>query len=509
MRSRVFPPRNRIDELVFAKLKVLGIPPSGLCTDLEFLRRVSLDVIGTLPTAEEVRAFAADRNPAKRSVLIDRLLQRPEFAQFWAIKWGDLLRIKSEYPVNVWPKAVHAYHRWLRTRIAQNQPYDQFVRELLTSGGSNFRSPAANYFRAMPGRDPQSFAEATALVFMGMRMNCAHCHGHPTEPWTEDDNLGLAAFFSKVAFKPTQEWKEEIVYFLADGGLWHPRRKTLVKPKIPGGPTLELGLDVDPRVKFADWLTRRDNPWFATSIVNRVWYWLLGRGIVDPVDDLRTTNPPENPELLAYLRNELVDHAFDLKHIYRLILNSRVYQLASETTPLNENDVGHFSHYRLRRLTAEQLLDAVCQVTGSQESFTSWIPVPVLRLPAGQRAIQLPDSDIDSAFLDLFGRPSRDTAYEADRNCEAQPRQALYLVSSDDLEWKIAAGQRIKHLLESKLSDRDVVEEVYLAALARPPRDDEKTRAVAYLARNPAARAQSLQDLLWAVLTTKEFMVNH
>ncbi len=503
------PASNRIDELVFAKLKLLGIPPSELCSDVEFLRRVSLDVIGTLPAPEEVRAFLADRNPAKRSTTIDRLLQRPEFAQFWAIKWGDLLRIKSEYPVNVWPKAVHAYHRWLRTRIAQNQPYDQFVRELLTSGGSNFRSPAANYYRAMPGRDPQSFAEATALVFMGMRVNCAHCHGHPTEPWSEDDNLGLSAFFSKVAFKATQEWKEEIVYFNADGGLWHPRRKTLVKPKVPGGQALELGPEVDPRVKFAEWLTHRDNPWFATSIVNRVWYWLLGRGIVEPVDDLRPTNPPENPELLAYLRKELVDHAFDLKHVYRLILNSRVYQLSSETNRLNENDAVHFSHYRIRRLTAEQLLDAVCQVTGSQESFASWIPVPILRLPAGHRAIELPDSDIDSAFLDLFGRPSRDTAYEADRSGEAQPRQALYMVSSDDLEWKIAGGQRIKHLLESKLSDSDVVEEVYLAALSRPPRNDEKLRAVSYLARNPAARAQSLQDLLWAVLTTKEFMVNH
>jgi hypothetical protein len=235
----------------------------------------------------------------------------------------------------------------------------------------------------------------------------------------------------------------------------------------------------------------------------------MGRGIVEPVDDLRPTNPPENPELLEYLRKELVDHGFDLKHIYRQTLNSRVYQLSSEPNPLNENDVGHFSHYRMKRLTAEQLLDAVCQVTGSQESFTSWIPVPVLRLPQGHRAIQLPDSDIDSAFLDLFGRPSRDTAYEADRNGEAQPRQALYLVSSDDLEWKIAGGQRIKHLLESKKSDSEVVEEVYLASLCRPPRPDERQRALDYMARNPAARAQALQDLIWAVLTTKEFMLNH
>jgi Protein of unknown function (DUF1553)/Protein of unknown function (DUF1549) len=503
------PANNRIDELVFARLKALGIPPSELSTDAEFLRRVYLDTIGSLPTPDEARGFLADKDPQKRSKLIDRLLERREFADFWALKWGDLLRIKSEYPVNVWPKAVHVYYRWLRESLARNTPYDQLVRELLTAGGSNFRVPPANFFRAMPGRNPQSFAETTALVFMGARVNCAHCHGHPTETWTRDDNLGLAAYFSKVTFKATQEWKEEIVYFHPDAGLWHPKAKQLVKPKPLAGAPLELKREDDPRESFAAWLTAPENPWFATNVVNRVWYWLLGRGIVHAPDDLRPTNPPENPELLEHLRKELVDHKFDLKHIYRLVLNSRVYQLSSTSTPLNEKDVAHFSHYHVKRLTAEQMLDGICQVTGSQESFTSWIPVPVLRMPQTERAIQLPDSDIDSAFLDLFGRPSRDTPFETERNCEAQPRQSLYLVSSDELQGKIAYGQRIKQWLDSKKTDPEVVDELYLSALSRPPRDDEKQKALAYIAKDKNARVQALQDVFWAVLTTKEFMVNH
>jgi hypothetical protein len=503
------PANNRIDELVFARLKTLGIPPSELSSDVVFLRRVYLDAIGTLPTPDEVRSFVADKDPGKRARVIDRLLQRPEFADFWALKWGDLLRIKSAIPVNIWPKAVHVYYRWLRTSIAQNKPYDQMVRELLTAGGSNFRVPPANFFRANPDRSPQSFAETTALIFLGARINCAHCHGHPTEPWCRDDNLGLSAFFSKLAFKATQEWKEEIVYFYPDGAIWHPRTRQLVKPKPLGGPPLVLEREDDPRVRFAAWLTAPDNPGFATNVVNRVWYWLLGRGIVHEPDDLRPTNPPENPELLDYLRKELVDHKFDLEYIYRLILNSRVYQIASEASPQNENDTAHFSHYRLKRLTAEQMLDGICRVTGSQESFTSWIPVPVLRMPPTQRAIELPDSDIDSVFLDLFGRPSRDTPYERERNCEAQPRQALYLVSSDELQGKIANGQKIGLFLKGKKADPEIVDELYLSALARPPRDDERQKALAYLARNKNTRVQALQDLFWAVLTTKEFMVNH
>ena len=269
----------------------------------------------------------------------------------------------------------------------------------------------------------------------------------------------------KVALKATQEWKEEIVYFNADGGIWHPRTKQLVKPKVLGGEPLELGPEEDPRVKFAEWLTSPQNPWFAQNAVNRVWTWLLGRGIVQPADDFRSTNPPENSELLEYLSQELIGHQFDLRHIYRLILNSRTYQLSSTHLPLNEKDTAHFSHYGLKRLGAEQLLDAIDQVTGSSEPFSSWIPVPALRLPTGYRATQLPDSDIDCTFLEVFGRPSRDTPYEGDRNSDATARQAMFFISSDTLQWKIAGGQRIRLWLETQKTDADVIEEIYLAAL--------------------------------------------
>jgi hypothetical protein len=503
------PPNNRVDELVFAKLKKLGIPPSELCSDAEFVRRLYLDVIGTLPAPDQVRTFLADTDPQKRSKLIDQLLSRDEFADYWSLKWGDLLRIKSEYPVNVWPKAVQVYYRWLHDALQANKPFDQFVRELLTLNGSNFRCPPVNFFRAMPGRTPQAFAETTALVFMGARFNCVRCHAHPTETWTLDDEVGLAAFFAKVAIKPTNEWKEEIVYFNADGGVWHPRTKQLVKPKVLDGPPLDLGPEEDPRIPFAQWLTSPQNPWFAKNAVNRVWSWLLGRGIVDEPDDLRTTNPPENPELLDFLSQEFVSHQFDLRHIYRLILNSRTYQLSSSTNALNARDVAHFSHYRLKRLGAEELLDAVSQVTGSAEPFSSWIPVPALRLPNGYRATQLPDSDIDCTFLDTFGRPSRDTPYEGDRNADPTARQAMFLMSSDTLQWKIAGGERIKQWFAAQKSDADIIDETYLAALSRLPTDEERQKAAAFLTKHQAARVEAVQDLVWAVITTKEFLVNH
>jgi hypothetical protein len=319
----------------------------------------------------------------------------------------------------------------------------------------------------------------------------------------------MAACFAKVALKATQEWKEEIVYFNADGAIWHPRTKQLVKPKVLGGAPLDLGPEEDPRTQFADWLTSPQNPWFAKNAVNRVWTWLLGRGIVHPADDFRSTNPPENPELLEYLSQELVSHQYDLQHIYRLILNSRTYQLSSAHQPLNEWDTAHFSHYPLKRLGAEQLLDAIDQVSGSTEPFTSWIPVPSLRLPTGYRATQLPDSDIDCTFLDVFGRPSRDTPYEGDRNSDATARQAMFFISSDQLQWKIAGGQRMRQWLEAQKTDAEIIDEIYLAALTRLPTDPERQKATEYLTAHQAARAEALQDLMWTVLSTKEFIVNH
>ncbi|MBN1417595.1 MAG: DUF1553 domain-containing protein [Planctomycetes bacterium] len=503
------PARNRIDELVSAKLERLGLPPSETCTDQEFLRRAHLDVIGVLPAPDEVRAFLADADPGKRARLIDRLLACEEFVDYASLKWGDLLRIKSEYPVRLWPKAVETYSRWVRSSIARNEPYDRFVRELLTAAGSNFRSGPANFFRAVPSKDPRTIAETSALLFMGMRLGCARCHGHPTESWSLADDLGLAAFFSRVSYKSTTEWKEEIVYLNPKGVLRHPRTKQIVPPGVPGGEPMTFDPDADPRAAFADWLTSRENPYFARAIVNRIWFWLLGRGIVEEPDDLRPSNLPENPDLLDYLAEELVDGGYDLRHIFRLILNSRTYQLSSRANDGNRGDDRHFSHYLARRLGAEELLDAINQVTETSETFGSRIPEPYTRLPAGTRAAQIADGNIESPILELLGRPPRDTPYECERNAEPSMRQALYFVNSDHLEGKVAGSPRLKRLLASKRSDAEIAEELYLAALSRPPAAEEMAAITAYIGRDAKARVRGFQDLLWAILNTREFLFQH
>ncbi|HVP13209.1 MAG TPA: DUF1549 and DUF1553 domain-containing protein [Phycisphaerae bacterium] len=503
------PENNEIDKLVFARLKVLGVPPSQLASDEEFVRRVYLDVIGLLPKPDEARSFLGDPDPRKRAKLIDRLLERPEFADYWALKWGDLLRIKSEYPSNLWPNGVQAYHHWIREAIANNKPYDQFVRELLVSTGSNFRDPPCNYYRAIRRRDPQGFAEATALVFLGARLECARCHAHPIETWTRDDDLGMAAFFPQVRFKNTQEWKEEIVFLDPDAVFRHSNTLQPIAPKVLGSPATQVEKGEDPRARFAAKLTAPDNPWFARNIVNRVWFWLLGRGIVHEVDDLRPTNPPSNPELLTYLERELVSHKYDLKHIFRLVLNSRVYQLSSRSNEWNVQDVALFSHYPIKRLGAEQLLDAIGQVTETSEDFTSAIPEPYTVLPKGWRATQLFDGSIGTPFLELFGRPSRDTAYESERCTQASMHQSLYMLSSAQLEAKIGKSPRIERLTKSDKGNAELVEEIYLAALSRLPNDEEKQRVLEYVGDDPKLRKQALQDLMWALLNTKEFMFDH
>jgi hypothetical protein len=503
---------NKIDELVHARLKLLGMPPADLCSDQVFLRRAYLDVIGVLPSPEEARAFLADQSADRRAKLIDSLLAREEFVDFATLKWGDLLRIKSEYPVKVWPKAVQAYFRYVRQSIADNKPYDQFVRELLLSTGSNFRSGEANFYRAVPTKDPQSYAETVSLLFMGARLGCARCHGHPYESWTLDDNLGMAAFFAKVKLKATQEWKEEVVYLDPEAVFNHPRSRKPITPKFLGGlaPVIEPG--TDPRELFVAWLTAPQNPWFARNVANRVWSWLLGRGIVHEPDDMRPSNPASNPPLLDYLATELTNARYDLRALYRLILNSRTYQLASGTNEQNRADTSQFSHYPVKRLTAEQLLDAVNQVTGNTETFWTAIPEPYSRLPRDTRAVQVYDGSIENGFLELFGRPPRDTPFESERCSRTSMRQATYMMSSSEIENKIGGGTRLKRLLSPSKpgatapTDAEVIEEIYLCALSRPPSAAERKGFLAHLAKDPKNRAQAVQDVLWAVLNSKEFL---
>ncbi len=472
---------NKIDELVFAHLKELGIPPSELCSDHAFLRRVYLDVTGTLPTADQARAFHADADPQKRSKLIDQLLGSREFADYWALKWGDLFRMKSEYPSNLWPNAVQAFHRWVRDSIVKNKPYDQFARELITASGSNFRSPPANYYRAFLKREPQNLAEVTALVFMGARVGCARCHAHPSEDWALDDNVGLAAFFAPVAYKATREWKEEIVYVYPRRKMYHPRTSALVPPKVLGGDAIQLTPDEDPRVKLTQWLTAPENPWFARNIVNRVWFWLLGRGIVHEPDDLRSTNLPENPALLEFLEQELVGHKYDLKHVYRLILNSKTYQLSSKANEFNRDDVAHFSHYQTKRLGAETLLDAISQVTETWDIYRSYIPEPFVVMPTEYRATHLADGSTDLPFLQLFGRPPRDTAFESDRDLQLSMRQTLHLLNSGDVQNKINASKRVWRLIQEVKEQPKIIDELYLATLSRLPTDQERAGISDYM----------------------------
>ena len=329
----------------------------------------------------------------------------------------------------------------------------------------------------------------------------------PYEAWTPDDVLGMGAWFGRINYKSTLEWKEEIVYLDFKANLRDPRTRQVVAPRVPGSEPIKVGPEEDPRGRFADWLTAPDNPWFAANIANRIWYWLLGTGIVNEPDDLRPTNPPTNPQLLAWLEKELVDHHYDLRHIYRLILNSRTYQLASEPNQWNAADTAHFSHYTARRLSAEQMFDAVSGFTETSEQFRSIIPEPYSNWPSDTRATQISDGNTECAFLDLFGRPPRDTPYEEERDNGLTLRQTLYFLNSEQLEGKLSNSPRLKRLLTQK--DPDLVDELYLAALSRFPTEDERKRVLEYLSSKKATRAQAVQDIAWAVLNAKEFLFNH
>ncbi len=488
-------PGNRIDELVFGRLQQLGIPPAHLCSDAVFLRRAYLDVIGTLPAPTEARTFLLDPSSDKRRVLVDRLLARDEFADYWAMKWSDLLRVKSEFPINLWPNAAQAYHRWIRAALRENWPYDRFVRALLTSSGSNFRDPPVNFYRAMQNREPAGIAQTVALTFMGAR----------AEKWPTNQLAGLAAFFSEVGYKSTAEWKEEIVCFdpqKATNGLW----RTAV---FPDGTPAQLSPDRDPRAVFADWLIDPQNPWFTRNIANRVWAWLLGRGIIQEPDDIRPDNPPSNPELLAYLEQELVAAHYDLKALFRMILNSQTYQLSGVPRSDRPEAAANFAFCPLRQLDAEVLIDALDQITGSTEQYTSSIPEPFTFIPETERTIALPDGSITSAFLELFGRPPRDTGLESERNRRPTAEQRLHWLNSSHVLRKIEQSRMIQFQLQSGRPPREIATALFLDILSRFPTTAETQTAVAFFQTNPAGRRAAVVDLAWALLNTDEFLFRH
>jgi hypothetical protein len=488
-------PTEHIDTFVFGKLRELGIQPAYPCSDAVFVRRVYLDVIGTLPTAEETVQFLNDTSPVKRAALIDRLLERDEFADYWGMKWCDLLRVKAEFPVNLWPKASMVYDRWVRDSIRDNMPYSQFARELLTASGSNFRDPPVNFCRSAGSHDSKALAKAVALTFMGER----------ADHWPAEKLNNMAVFFSRLAFKGTGEWKEEIVMFNGfDQSNWNGATATL-----PDGTKVKIDADKDPRAVFADWLLSSENSPFAANAVNRAWYWLMGRGIVQEPDDMRPDNPPSNPELLAWLAHELVASNYDMKHIYRLILNSNAYQLSCIPATKDPRAEANFAYHPLRRMEAEVLIDAIDQITGGKEDYSSMTPEPYTFIPDNTRAIDLPDGSITSAFLELFGRPPRDTGFLSERNDNPSAAQRLHLLNSDHIRNKIMQSAKLRGLLMSNPVPLQTTIQLYLTILSRYPTKDELQTLHDYSQTSEAKGAQFWYDLAWALMNSSEFIYRH
>jgi len=535
-------PTGKLDKLVFADLARMKVHPV-LCSDAVFVRRAYLDIIGTLPTAKETRDFLQDPDTKnKRRLLIDRLLDRPEFADYWAMRWGDILRIKAEFPVNLWPNAAQAYHRWVRSSIAENKPYDKFARELLTSSGSNFRVGPVNFFRALQNRTPEGIASSVALVFMGTRVSS----------WPADKLAGMAAFYSQVGYKPTAEWKEEDVFWDPLGasrtvGNTVPGRDSIAPPKppaataattpaappppapvaaaphepvFPNGKAAKMPPDRDPREVFADWLITPQNPWFTKAIVNRSWYWLMGRGIIHEPDDIRPDNPPGDAALLTFLEKELVRGHYDLKGLYRLILNSQTYQLSSIPRADAAKPDGSFATYRVRRLDAEVMIDAIDSITGTTDLYTSPIPEPFTYIPEDKPAVALPDGSITSPFLALFGRPARATGMENERDHRPLPAQQLYMLNSSHIQRKIDQGPKLKALFASGRKPAEIIDELYLTILSRFPTPDEVKAVEQYSSfpvaarprANPAAPAKRREDwvdIAWSLINSIEFRYRH
>jgi hypothetical protein len=464
-----------------------------MCSDQVFIRRVYLDVIGTLPSHFEVQKFLQVPRPNKRTALIDILLQRDEFADYWAMKWCDLLRVKAEFPINLWPNAVQAYHRWIRDAIQQNKPYDDFVRELLTSSGSNFRVPQVNFYRAIQGQKPSVIADAVALNFMGTRM----------DSWPETRRSNMAVFFSRVAYKKTAEWKEEIVYL-------DPTPAKPLMAILPDGKSVRIQPGQDPRKVFADWLIDRKNPWFARNTVNRIWAWLMGRGIIHQPDDIRPDNPPVNPKLLAYLQNELIKAKYDLRHIYRLILNSRTYQQSSIPSSDHPHAEALFAHYSVRRLDAEVLIDALCFIFGARETYSSPIPEPFTFIPGHQRTITLADGSITSQFLEMFGRPARDTGMVSERNNMPTDAQRLHMLNSTHIQRMIERSWRLRNLIKTSKRNRpEIIRSIYLTILSRYPTPAEIVALNSHAKINKLSQQQAVVDLAWALVNSKEFLYRH
>jgi hypothetical protein len=505
---------NFIDDLVFAKLKALNLEPSALSDDAEFVRRVYLDTIGTLPTADEVRIFLADNDSKKRSRLIDDLLTRPEFVEYWALYFGDLLQNRKERDHDVrGTKGVRSFHEWIRKQIAENRPWDQMARDVLTVKGNSEANPAVGYYIVTVGEHNEShkseIVASVAQSFLGTRIGCAQCHNHPLEKYTQDDYYHFAAFFSRVRLeRKDPKQGTTLAVGLRDQnqnknpvGVSQPRTGQFMKPQPLDRSPVTVAVTDDPREKLAAWITDPKNEAFSGAMVNRIVRHYLGVGLVEPVDDLRASNPPTNPELWAALNKEFVSHKYDLRHLMRVILNSRTYQLTSATKPTNATDTRFYSHYAARRLPAEVLADALAQTTGVPDTFPGY--------PVGMRAIQLPDPTLKSYFLTIFGRSERVTACACERGGDVTMPQLLHLQNGEAVVQKIRSGDsRLSKWLSEKKTDAQIVEEFFLTTLSRLPTSNEKT-AVTKALGDGSPRDEVFRDLFWALVNAKEFTFNH
>ena len=502
---------NYIDKHIFAKLRSLRTNPSGLCSETVFLRRAYLDLLGVLPTVDEARAFTADARTDKRARLVERLLERDEFAEFWALKWADLFRNEEK---TIDRKGVQAFHGWIVQSLRENKPVDQFVREIIAARGSTYLNPPANYYRAL--RDPITRAEATAQVFLGVRLQCAQCHNHPFDRWSQDDYYDWAGVFARVRYKVLENKRrdgldshefvgEQIVYLANEGGVTNARNGKLASSRFLGSQK-KLTDEEDPLRALSDWVTT--NPLFAKSQVNRVWYHLMGRGLVDPIDDFRPTNPASHPELLDQLAKDFAEKGYDLRWLIRTIVNSRAYQLSSEPNDTNAADEVNYSHVLPRRLTAEQLLDAQHAALAIPAKFNGY--------PSGMRAGQLPGVEAtrlrekkrssSDTFLTLFGKPMRLLSCECERSSETTMSQAFNLVSGPEINELLSApDNRVQQMISAGKSNAEVIGELYWAALSRPPTDAESLQMSLRLEK-AEDRRKALEDVSWALLNAKEFV---
>ncbi len=504
-------PSATIDSFVLRKQRQLGLVASPVCDDRTFIRRVSLDLIGTMPTPDEINAFVADKRSDKRALWIETLLSRPEYADYWTLKWGDLLRSNRQ---TLGAKGMWSFTNWIRTQLQQNRPVDQFVNDLIMAQGSTFTNGPANYYRVVS--DPKDLAETTSQVFLGVRMQCAKCHNHPFEKWTQADYYQFAAFFARVGIKGSQEFglfgNEQIVRINDGGEVYHPKTSAKMRPtplgvqlvSLPGktdAPPADPDANGDRRRALADWLTAPTNRLFARNIANRYWGYMFGKGLVNPIDDMRVTNPPTNPQLLDFLADELTRSHYDLKHLLTIICNSQAYQRSSEATGDSLKDELFFTHYMPKRLGAETLLDAIDFACGTQEKFN--------QLPPGTRAIQLPDPNVGSDFLDTFGRPLRIISCECERTVEPNLSQTLRLMNGELVNRKIGQSEgRIFKMVTAKKSNDAILNDIYMAALGRPPRREERLQVMGALAFAPD-RKPVFEDVLLTLLNSKEFLFNH